>query len=157
GEQLELRGALCDDAARRLVQPVEARIEPRVTAGRVARETEMAVQPSLDAFRLAVQPKEQQLGRRFGEMKEREQEEAHTRVVARVDGGEERWFAQRTLLADRCDDLHRMLEAGWARASKELKPQLGDPSQERQIPARRILARGEEQLVVDAQPVSEFG
>src|SRR5262245_49219342 len=84
GQELELRGALRDDAARRLVQPVEAGVQPRITAGGVARQGEMAVEPSLHALGLPVQPEEQQLRRGFGEMKEREQEEPHPRFVGDV-------------------------------------------------------------------------
>src|SRR5262245_52600876 len=98
GQQLQLRRSLSDDAARRLVQPVEARIQSRIAAGGVARETEMAVEPGLHALGLSVQAEEQKIGRGFGEMEERECEESHSRFVSGVDRREEGGLADRTLL-----------------------------------------------------------
>lgn len=156
-EQFELGRALRDYVARRLVQPIEARIEARVSTGRIARESEVSVQAGLDALGLTVQPKQQELGSRFGEMKEREEKEAHARLVAGVDGCEEGVLANGPLLADRCDDLHRVLEARWAGAAKELEPELDDAPQEDEVPARGVFACGEEQVVVHPEPVSELG
>src|SRR5947209_3786126 len=112
GEQLELRRSLLDDTSRRFEQPVEARVEARISARRVTREGEVTVEPCVDALRFTMEAKEQQLGRGFGEMKEREHEEAHSRLVGRVDGLEERGLAQWALFTDRRDELHRVFETG---------------------------------------------
>jgi hypothetical protein len=71
-QQLQLRRAELDDASSRLVQPVEARVETGVAAGRFAREREMAVQPRLDHLGFAVQPEQQQLGGGFRQVEQRE-------------------------------------------------------------------------------------
>ena len=76
GQQLELCGSELDGASRGFVQPVEARVESRITAGRVTGELEVAVEAGLDARRFAVDAEEQQLCRGFGQVKEREQEKA---------------------------------------------------------------------------------
>src|SRR5512143_3311997 len=112
GQQLELGGPLGHDLAGRLVQPVEAGVESRITAGGIAGEREVAVEPRFDALGLTVQSEEEQLGGCLGQMEEREDVEAHARFVGGVDGAEERRLADWAFLANRGDNLHGVLETG---------------------------------------------
>ena len=152
-----MRGALRDDASRSLVQPIEACIEARIAAGGVARQREVAVQPRVDALRLAVQAEEQQLRRRLGEMEQREEEEAHSRLVGGVDGREKRGLANGPLFANRRDDLHRVLQPRRSGAAQHVDPQLDDAPQKHEIPSRFVFGRREEQIVVGAKPVAKLG
>ena len=153
GQQLELGRSERDDSSRRLVQPIEARVQPRISAGGVAGQREVAVQPRLDALGLAVHAEEQQLGRGLGQMKQREEKKrirvcSAASTVAKI-------AASRIgpLLADRRDDLHRVLEARRTGAAQHVRPHFDDASQQRQVPARRVLGAREEQRFVGASTI----
>ena len=106
---------------------------------------------------LTVQAKEQQLGRGFGEMEEREGVEAHPRLVRRIHSREEFGFAHRAVFADRRNDLHRVFEARRPGTAKHVRPQLHDAAQQDEIPARFVLGARKEQLFVGAEPGPELG
>src|SRR5438034_5523500 len=75
-EQVELRRSPRDDASRRFVEPVEGSVTARVARGGFAGERERHENPLANVGRLSVQPEEQQLGGRIGEMVEREKEKS---------------------------------------------------------------------------------
>ena len=104
-QELELCGALRNDATSRFEQPIEARIQTRITSGGVTREHEVPVQSLIHALRFTVEPEEQQLGARFRQMKEREQIELQLDVFGVRCLGEECGFTSWSLFANRCDCL----------------------------------------------------
>jgi len=156
GQQLELGGALGHDLARSLVQPVEACIEAGISAGGVAREREMTVEPRRDALGLAVQTEEQQLSRGLCQMEQREDVEAHARLVGRVHRSEEHRLTHGALFANRRDDLHRVLETRGASSAENVRPELDDAAKQVEIPALGVLGRGEEDSLVGAKPIAEL-
>src|SRR5678815_1146343 len=97
GQKLELGRSQLDGAPRRFVEPIEARIESRITTGGVARQREVGGEARFDARRLAVNPKKQQLGGCLGQVKEGKEKEAKSILLERV---ESRLYSHFTLARD---------------------------------------------------------
>src|SRR4029079_808226 len=105
----------------------------------------------------AVNPKKQQLGGCLGQVKEGKEKEAKSILLERVGGGDDHVVARGSLLPDRRDDLHRVLESGRTRAAQDVRPQLDDAAQQDEIPARVILGAREEERFVRLEPLAELG
>src|SRR4029079_11181506 len=105
----------------------------------------------------AVNPKKQQLGGCLGQVKEGKEKEAKSILLERVGGGDDHVVARGSLLPNRRDDLHRVLESGRTRAAQDVRPQLDDAAQQDEIPTRVILSARKQQRLIRFEPLAKLG
>src|ERR1051325_4910130 len=157
-EEIELRRAPRDNASRRFIQPVERRVNAGVARSGFAGQGEREIQPLTYVAGLTVQPEEQKLRRSIRDMVQRKEEKAQRHVLGLVETLERLALAIGSHLADRRDELHRVVEAGRTGAVQDFRPELDHAPQIRRRPIAVAGARGVvEQLgAMQRKPAAEF-